>query len=186
MITPIEIQKTEFKPSSHGYSKKEVDDFKSIILTDYETLYRQNLDLNDKINAMSEKIAYYMNLEKSLHKALVLAEKSADETKKAAQIEAQSVIREAHVQALAILEEARTELFEIKNSCNNLVQQYELYRLQVIAASEAQIKLLKSDTFKLDRAGLDQYDKLLQDIEDKSNEIIKAKLNAESDETDKE
>ena len=36
MITPIEIQKTVFKTSAHGYSKKQVDDFKEIVLKDYE------------------------------------------------------------------------------------------------------------------------------------------------------
>ena len=84
MITPIEIQKTEFKMSAHGYSKQQVDEFKEIILKDYETLYRQSLDLNEKIDQLTEKISYYENMEKSLHKALVLAEKSAEETKKTA------------------------------------------------------------------------------------------------------
>ena len=91
MITPIEIQKTEFKVGAHGYSKKEVDDFKARVLKDYEALYRQNLDLNDHIADLEDKLTSYNNLEKSLQKALILAEKSAEETKKAAEERAEAI-----------------------------------------------------------------------------------------------
>ena len=155
MITPIEIQKTEFKASTHGYSKKEVDDFKETILKDYEKLYRQNLDLTDQIEELEEKVASYNNLEKSLQKALILAEKSAEETKKAAEERAHAIEQEAMAQAQVITAEARTELYEVRNATLKLLQEYDQYKAQMIAASKAQVQLLNSPSFTIDKSGLE-------------------------------
>ena len=155
MITPIEIQKTEFKVGAHGYSKKEVDDFKARILKDYEALYRQNLDLNDHIADLEDKLTRYNNLEKSLQKALILAEKSAEETKKAAEERAEAIEQEAMAQAQVITAEARTELYEVKNATIKLLQQYDQYKSQIIAASKAQIQLLNSPSFTIDKDSLE-------------------------------
>ena len=53
MITPIEIQSKSFK-SGMGYSKADVDSFIQTVAADFESLYRENLELKDKIN-----ICYY-------------------------------------------------------------------------------------------------------------------------------
>ena len=157
MITPIEIQKTEFKMSAHGYSKNQVDEFKNIILKDYETLYRQSLEASDKIDQLNEKIAYYENMEKSLHKALVLAEKSAEETKKTAELNAEAIEKEARAEAENILLTAKRQLGQVYDATRDLVRQYETYRSQFIAASNAQIQLLNSDSFKIDMSRLEAY-----------------------------
>ena len=49
MITPIEIQSKSFK-SGMGYSKADVDSFIQTVAADFESLYRENLELKDKIN----------------------------------------------------------------------------------------------------------------------------------------
>lgn len=165
MITPIEIQKTEFKTTAHGYSKQQVDEFKDIILKDYETLYRQSLELNDKLDEMTEKLDYYSNIEKSLHKALVLAEKSAEETKKAAETNASAIEKEARAEAQSIVADAKKQLNNVYEATIGLIRQYETYRSQFIAASNAQIQLLNSDTFKVDIAQLDAYKNMGNSVE---------------------
>lgn len=72
MLTPIEIQRKVFK-SGIGYEKKDVDSFLKEILDDYETIYKENVELTDKVNVLSEGIQYYKSIEKTLQKALVLA-----------------------------------------------------------------------------------------------------------------
>ncbi|MBP3237676.1 MAG: DivIVA domain-containing protein [Lachnospiraceae bacterium] len=157
MITPIEIQKTEFKMSVQGYSKTQVDEFKAIVLKDYETLYRQSLDFSEKIDQLNEKIGYYENMEQSLHKALVLAEKSAEETRKTAELNAEAIEKEARAEAANILVDAKRQLAQVYEATRDLVRQYETYRSQFIAASNAQIQLLNSDSFKIDMNRLDAY-----------------------------
>lgn len=168
MITPIEIQKTVFKTSAHGYSKKQVDDFKEIVLKDYEALYRQNLDLNDKISALQDKVQYYSTMEKSLHKALVLAEKSAEETKRAADLNAQVIEKEARAHAQSIVSKAKQQLNRLHDETLELLQQYEAYKTQIIAISNAQIQLIDSDTFKIDKSKLDAYKEYEQNIAEES------------------
>ncbi|MDD6102973.1 MAG: DivIVA domain-containing protein [Clostridiales bacterium] len=162
MITPIEIQKTEFKMGTHGYNKAQVDEFKAIVAKDYELLYRQNLDLNDKINSLNDKLQYYSSMEKSLHKALVLAEKSAEETKKSAEANAESIEKEARANAQVIISDAKMQLNYIYDATLDLLKQYEVYRNQIISASKAQVQLLNSEVFKIDSSKLDAYEDYLE------------------------
>ena len=45
MITPIEIQNKTFKSGGLGYDKRDVDQFMKEVLSGYETIYRENVDL---------------------------------------------------------------------------------------------------------------------------------------------
>ena len=92
MLTPIEIQSRTFK-SGLGYDKKEVDQFIKEILAGYESMYRENMELNDKLNTLNEGIQYYKSIEKTLQKALVLAQKTAEDTQAAAQKKAKLIER---------------------------------------------------------------------------------------------
>ena len=44
MLTPIDVQSKSFK-SGMGYSKADVDSFLTNLYADYETLYRENMEL---------------------------------------------------------------------------------------------------------------------------------------------
>ena len=91
MLTPIELQSKTFKSGGLGYDKKDVDSFMKEVLHGYETLYRENMELSDKISVLNEGIQYYKTIEKTLQKALVLAEKTAEDTRIAALREAKSI-----------------------------------------------------------------------------------------------
>ena len=45
MLTPIDVQAKTFK-SGMGYSKADVDSFLTNLYADYETLYRENMNLS--------------------------------------------------------------------------------------------------------------------------------------------
>ena len=63
MLTPIEIQNKIFKSSGLGYDKKDVDNFVTEVLQSYEALYREKMELTDKINVLTEGIKYYKTIE---------------------------------------------------------------------------------------------------------------------------
>ena len=67
MLTPIDIQSKTFK-SGMGYSKADVDSFFKSLASDFETLYRENLELKDKVNILNEGINHYKGIEKSMQK----------------------------------------------------------------------------------------------------------------------
>ena len=56
MITPLDIQNKEFKKTIRGHKESEVDQFLDDIIKDHENLYKENLELKDKIVVLSEQI----------------------------------------------------------------------------------------------------------------------------------
>ena len=156
MLTPIEIERKVFK-SGIGYEKKDVDLFLKDILDNYEAIYKENVELNDKINVLSEGIQYYKSIEKTLQKALVLAQRTSDETQEAAKKEAKAIEQEAHARADLILADARRELNSLHSKTINLVQQYDLYKAQFKQLAAAQLEILSSESFQIHVANLDAF-----------------------------
>ena len=62
MLTPIEIQSKSFKSGGLGYDKREVDQFMREVLSGYEVLYRENMELRDKVTALTQGIQYYKTI----------------------------------------------------------------------------------------------------------------------------
>ncbi len=164
MITPIELQSKTFK-TGIGFDKKDVEYFISSLLGDYETLYKENIELKDKCNVLNEGINYYKTIEKTIQKALVLAEKTAEETKEAARQESHAIKEEARAKAKFILMDAQNELDKIHQQTIQLVRQYEAYKAQFKYLAKTQEELLESDAFNIHIANLDAF---LNHKEDKS------------------
>lgn len=156
MITPIELQNKTFK-TGLGYDKKDVDNFLSELLRGYEITYKENMELSDKVNTLNEGISYYKSIEKTLQKALVLAEQTAEETKNAARLQAKAIEEGAMANAKLTMADAITELSHIKQQTIQLIRQYEAYKAQFKHLAEAQCELLNSDSFNIHIADLDMF-----------------------------
>ncbi|MGN0505550.1 MAG: DivIVA domain-containing protein [Lachnospiraceae bacterium] len=156
MLTPIEIQNRVFKSGGLGYDKKDVDSFMKEISDSYEELYREKMELTDKVNVLNEGLQYYKTIEKTMQKALILAEKTADETKIAAQKTARQIEDEAITKSQIILSDAKNELERLHQQTVQLLQQYEAYKAQFKSLAAAQIQLLESDSFQINIATLPQ------------------------------
>lgn len=149
MLTPVEMQGRELK-TGRGYQKKETDEFLHEIFQDYESLYRENMELKDKVNVLSDGLQYYKDLEKTLQKTLVVAEKAAEETTKVSQKRAEGIEQKARITAQAMVNEAQREAEKIYQSIKSLSQQYESYRIQCKQLACAQLEMLDSNAFKID------------------------------------
>lgn len=133
MLTPIDIQNHSLKTAVRGYSKKETDDFLEEILKGYEELYKENRELKDKIASLSEGIQYYKQMETTLQKALVLAEKTSSETQEAAKSKADALTNEAQAKADAILKEAQAKAEAISREAQS---ESEALRKEIQAYSD--------------------------------------------------
>ena len=156
MITPIEIQNKSFKSGGLGYDKRDVDQFMKDVLSGYETLYRENIEMKDKITSLTDALQQYKYIEKTLQKALVLAEKTAEDTKQLAQKEAKRIEKEAQLKYQIVLGDAKNELNKIHKQTMKLMQQYESYRAQFKNLAQAQIDLIESESFGLSVANVDE------------------------------
>jgi cell division initiation protein len=147
MYTPVEIQGKTFKGSGMGYSKTDVDTFVADIAKDYQQLYEENVSLKEQVNNLNASLAHYKDIEKSLQKALVLAETTAEETVASAHKNAVVIEQEAVLKAQSIVADAKVELEKIMTQSEDLMKQYENYRAQYKALAKAQIDVLESDAF---------------------------------------
>ncbi|MBE5936708.1 MAG: DivIVA domain-containing protein [Lachnospiraceae bacterium] len=148
MLTPIEIHNKEHK-HGRGYSKKEMDEFLDEISEDYETLYKENRDLKEKLEKLSEGIQYYKNLEATLQKALVLAERTSKETIDTANEKAELIQKEAKYKAEQIVNRGITTYESIRQQCISLMQQYSQFKLQFKQIAMKQLELFESDFYEI-------------------------------------
>ena len=157
MLTPVEIQNKVFKSGGLGYDKKDVDSYIKEIVRSYEDVYRENMELKDKVAVLNDGIKYYKTIEKTLQKALVLAEKTAEDTRNAAKKDAKRIEKEATTNANIMLADARNELENLHQQTIALIQQYEKYKAQFKNLAKAQIELIESDAFSINISNLDAF-----------------------------
>ncbi len=165
MITPIEIQNKSFKSGGLGYDKKDVDHFMKELLENYEVLYREKMEMNDRINVLNDGLQYYKTIEKTLQKALILAERTAEETKSNAMKNAQLIEQEAISKANVILADARNELEKIRKQTTELIRQYDMYKARIKSLANAQMELLDSQSFSIQPESLSMFENVPDSVD---------------------
>lgn len=148
MLTPVELNGVTFK-NGWGYRKSEVDEFRTDVLTDYEALYRNNIELKDKIAMLSEGIQHYKSIEDSMQKALVLAERTAEEVINAAHDAAKNIKEDAANQAKQDLYDTIHEKEVLESKIESLRQEYFKYKAQFKQFMKTQDEILDSAEFTL-------------------------------------
>ena len=169
MLTPADIKNRTIKTTMGGYNKKDTDEFIASILESFEELNNENKKLKEKLTSLSDGIQYYKNLEDNLQKALVLAEKTYDETKSAAKAEAANIVSLAKAEASDIVSKAKLEADElIKNTksdidknvveaqhkanilnerLSRLTSSFESYKRDIKAIVEDQLEFIESEDY---------------------------------------
>jgi hypothetical protein len=169
MLTPADIKNCTIKTTMGGYNKKDTDEFIASILESFEELNNENKKLKEKLTSLSDGIQYYKNLEDNLQKALVLAEKTSDETKSAAKAEAANIVSLAKAEASDIVSKAKLEADElIKNTksdidknvveaqhkanilnerLSRLTSSFESYKRDIKAIVEDQLEFIESEDY---------------------------------------
>ena len=128
MITPIEIQNKEFRRAFRGYSEDEVDDFLKIVTDDFEALYKENMDLQEKVTLYQEQVSRYKSIEETLNATLITAQSAAEDTCVAANKKAKIIVEEAQLQSKHIIDETNNRILELKKEYDNLVREFKVFR----------------------------------------------------------
>lgn len=127
-LTPMDINKKEFKRALRGYCADEVDEFLEQIVENFEELYKENASLNEKITSLNEKIEYYSNLETTIQKTLILAEGAAQEAKNSAIKEADIIVKNANEAAQKLLDNSHEKVISINNEYERVKQEFTKFR----------------------------------------------------------
>lgn len=142
MLTPIDIQKQDFDVSFRGYNADEVDDFLDLVGKDYEKLYKENMEMRDKISALQASVEQYKGMESSLKEAILLAQKSAEDIKKNASEKADNMVIDAQNRASDMIRQTNDDILAKKKELTDLQLEVESYKSQVKSLCTRVVELL--------------------------------------------
>ena len=128
MITPMDIENKEFKKGFRGYNEEEVDEFLDRVKEDFENLYRENLDLKEKLKLYQEQVSRYKSIEETLNATLITAQTAAEDTCSAANKKAKIIVEEAELKSKQIIEDCKERIIELQNQYDNLVKEFKIFR----------------------------------------------------------
>ncbi len=139
MITPLEIQNKEFKRSIRGYKEDEVDEFLDKIIIDYEKLYKENIELKDKLERAHHRLDQYKDIEETLKETLVVAQSTAEDVKLNAKKESELIIQKADTEAKGIIADANNEVESIRGQFENIKNQMQIFRTRFKTLLQSQL-----------------------------------------------
>ena len=175
MLTPQEVSERAFsKASFGGYNMSQVDEFLDVLTGDYSTLYSENAVLKSKMKVLVDKVEEYRSTEEAMRKALMTAQRMADELVKEAEQKKAQIIAEAEAEAVRRKDELSQEL------------KAEEYRLQTAQQATAvfveQVRSLQADQLQLlDRLqhlcpvaapAADPVDQAVEEIDDSVQRLL--------------
>jgi cell division initiation protein len=105
-LTVLEIETKRFRKRLRGYDPAAVDAFLQQVAAHYEEVVTENHRLREEAVGLRQEVERYRAMEDALKESLVLAQRSADETRSNAHKEAELIVREAQLKAEQIVREA--------------------------------------------------------------------------------
>ena len=111
MLTPQEVKSHAFQRASFGgYNMGQVDEFLDILTEDYTALYNDNAVLKSKMKVLVDKVEEYRSTEEAMRKALMTAQRMADELVREAENKKAAILADAEAQAARRADELKQEI----------------------------------------------------------------------------
>ena len=102
MLTPQEVSERAFQKASFGgYNMAQVDEFLDILTGDYSALYNENAVLKNKMKVLVDKVEEYRSTEEAMRKALLAAQRMADDLVKDAERQKDALLAQTEKDAAA-------------------------------------------------------------------------------------
>lgn len=108
-LTPLDIHHKEFRNSLRGYNPEEVDEFLDEVADEFERLFKENIDLSEKLEAAEGRVRSYTEMEQTLQNTMLAAQTSAEDIKSRAQSEADLLVRDAELKSKEMVQDALAE-----------------------------------------------------------------------------
>ena len=144
MLTPLEIENKKFaKQMMNGYSVVEVDEFLDQVTAEYEKLYKENNELNSKIEELNAKMEHYGSIEGTLQNTLVMAQSTAEEIKTMAKQQADQIVKDAQNTAKSSVDEVASKVMLKQKELDDIKKQMDIYKAKMEALLISQLELLK-------------------------------------------
>lgn len=165
MLTPQEVSERAFQKASFGgYNMSQVDEFLDVLTSDYTALYNENAVLKSKMKVLVDKVEEYRSTEEAMRKALMAAQRMADD-----------LVKDAEAKKAQILQDAEAEARQRSAQLTQAAQE-EAYRLQRARQSTAafveKVRALHTQELKFLDGLADLYPQDTQPAEDPVEETV--------------
>ena len=127
-LTPLDIHHKEFRHALRGYSEEEVDAFLDEVADEFERLFKESIDLSEKLEAANAKVREYQSMEVTLNNTMVAAQRSAEDIVAKANDESTAMLRDAEVKAKEVIHNALTEKQKVQGELVRIKQAEEDFR----------------------------------------------------------
>jgi len=142
VLTPMEIHNKEFSKGFRGYNEDQVDQFLDKIVEEFEKLYKENIELKEKVAASGDQISQYKTIENTLKETLITAQRTADEVTATAQKKSELILEAADQQARRIVESANGNVLEIQKEYQDTKKQVQIFKSRFKSLLETQMELI--------------------------------------------
>lgn len=141
-ITPLDIRRKEFRRSVRGYSDEEVDIFLDEVADEFERLFQENMELQDRAQRLDEQIAGHAQVRDALEKTLIAAQLQSEEMRTNAHKESELILRDAQLKARGIVNDSYAESQKAQQTLVQLKRLEEDFRFKFRSLLEGYLRLL--------------------------------------------
>jgi len=105
-LTPLDIHHKEFRHALRGYAEDEVDQFLDEVADEFERLFKENIDLSERLDAAEARVREFQMKESAVNNAIIAAQTAAEDMRNRAQVEADSILRDSEIKAKEVIHNA--------------------------------------------------------------------------------
>ncbi|NLU50069.1 MAG: DivIVA domain-containing protein [Syntrophomonadaceae bacterium] len=134
MLTPVEVRNQKFEKGFRGYREQEVNGFLFKVAEEYEELYRENVELKERLQRLEFELAKYRKMEETLNQSLLLAQQTAEEVK-----------AKAGQEADLMLQEAKKSIAEMFSIYEDILKRLHVFKTEMKSYLMAQVELIDNN-----------------------------------------
>ena len=118
----------KFSSSLQGYNKDEVNNFVKEVTLEYENMLKKLKSSCEIIESLRSELKHYKDIEATLNRAILIAEESTSNIKKAAYDESKVIIEDAKRNATKLINNALTKAERIESDAESLRRKVAVYK----------------------------------------------------------
>lgn len=129
----------KFSTSIQGYKKEEVNDFVKEVTKEYESMLQKLKKSCEIIESLRGELKHYKDIESTLNRAILIAEESTSNIKKAAYDESKVIVEDAKRNATKVINNALQKAERIESEAESLRRKVAVYKRRFRTLVEDQL-----------------------------------------------
>lgn len=118
----------KFSTSIQGYKKEEVNEFVKEVTKEYESMLNKLKKSCEIVNNLKDELKHYKDIEATLNRAILVAEESTSNIKKAAYDESKVILEDAKRNATKVINNALSKAERIESEAESLRRKVAVYK----------------------------------------------------------